>query len=189
MIVPIICLLVYFVLGFINSGFSNLVLLSYALLIIGICIICSSIVYSKTFGLGKLYKLFDSNMSFCIICSNKTDTALKDAFSTWVHIRGREEEFGYVADVVRHYSNPINSMEITQTHIQRQTEDENIDELFNNSTPKKNVSVDLSNKVEERPNRVTSTEERPMRSTRPSRASKQSLENKKNSSDIDDLFK
>ena len=183
LIIPFICLLVYFVLGLIKSEFSNLVLLSYVLLIIGIYIICFSIVYSKTFGLGKLYKLFEKNRAFCFICSNKIDTALNDAFSTWVHIRGYEEEFGYVADVVRHSNNPIQSVEI------KDGDNEGIDDLFSNTTPKKTVSEDLSNMVEEIPNRVMNTEERPTRPSRPSRASKQSLENKNNSSDIDDLFK
>lgn len=217
-VAPFSSFFVCFIWGFIKSGFSNFTLLSFIFLMIGIYIIYYSIAAGCLIGFSKLDKIFENNKDFCVHCYNQRGTAL-NAFAT-TFVKNHREEFDGLVDLPE--EKPKMSMEELMRNAQQALDDRNkkinsigenninevnmsndipdfdedIDDIFSNSSNKTQKLSTEENVVKNSPiqndNRVISqqNQNRPTRPTRPTRPSRVNNQNVvKNEDEIDDLFK
>ena len=217
-VAPFSSLLICFIWGFIKSGFSNFTLLSFIFFMIGIYIIHFSIAASYLVGYLKLEKIFKNNEDFCVHCYNQRGTAL-NAFAT-TFVKNHREEFDGLVDLPE--EKPKMSMEELMRNAQQALDDRNkkinsigenninevnmsndipdfdedIDDIFSNSSNKTQKLSTEENVVKNSPiqndNRVISqqNQNRPTRPTCPTRPSRVNNQNVvKNEDEIDDLFK
>lgn len=217
-VAPFSSFFVCFIWGFIKSGFSNFTLLSFIFLMLGIYIIYYSIAVGSLIGFSKLDKIFENNKDFCVHCYNQRGTAL-NAFAT-TFVKNHREEFDGLVDLPE--EKPKMSMEELMRNAQQALDDRNkkinsigenninevnmsndipdfdedIEDIFSNSSNKTQKPSTEENVVKNSPiqsdNRVISQQNqnrptRPTRPTRPSRANNQNVV--KNEDEIDDLFK
>ena len=217
-VAPFSSFFVCFIWGFIKSGFSNFTLLSFIFLMLGIYIIYYSIAVGSLIGFSKLDKIFENNKDFCVNCYNQRGTAL-NAFAT-TFVKNHREEFDGLVDLPE--EKPKMSMEELMRNAQQALDDRNkkinsigenninevnmsndipdfdedIDDIFSNSSNKtqkfsteenvvKNSPIQSDSRVISQQNQNRPT--RPTRPTRPSRANNQNVV--KNEDEIDDLFK
>lgn len=217
-VAPFSSLLICFIWGFIKSGFSNLTLLSFIFLMIGIYIIYFSIAASYLVGCLKLEKIFKNNEDFCVHCYNQKGTFLskyaekymtdnREIFDGLVDLpeekpkMSMEEILRNAQQTLDERNKKINSIGEDNSNAVNMSNDipdfdEDIDDIFSDNPNKvQKPTTDgnvINNSSIQNDNRVISqqNQNRPTRPTRPTRPSRVSNQNVvKNEDEIDDLFK